>query len=217
MENLNLGVGGYNPYTEAELFRDVGPSYQPDLVIAQFCINDLGDPTAHFSSHSRKLLGTIPDAAYPEPSRRKSPLEDPYLSPDICRFSRVCGLVEERLRRFFGPRLVQPGSATRSPGVEDDDGRETERWQWIERRYAELATASAGTGSAFAVLVVPYRDQLADGLETAQTRLKEIGERRGWPMIDPLPEFRRAAADAVDLDLTVLLRDVEQIVRPELQ
>ena len=33
IEVLNLAVSGYNPYTEAELFRDVGVRYQPDLVL----------------------------------------------------------------------------------------------------------------------------------------------------------------------------------------
>ena len=68
IEVLNLGVSGYNPYTEAALLADVGPSYQPDLVLVQFCINDLNDPTLHFNVQARLHMGTIPDAAYPEPS-----------------------------------------------------------------------------------------------------------------------------------------------------
>ncbi|MEE9608203.1 MAG: GDSL-type esterase/lipase family protein, partial [Myxococcota bacterium] len=56
VEVLNLGTGGYNPYTEAALLRDVGVSYEPDLVLVQFAINDLNDPTLHFDAQSRLHL-----------------------------------------------------------------------------------------------------------------------------------------------------------------
>ena len=51
VEVLNLGVGGYNPYNEVALFEGIGAAYQPDLVLVQFCINDLNDPRLHFDAH----------------------------------------------------------------------------------------------------------------------------------------------------------------------
>jgi hypothetical protein len=54
LEVLNLGVSGYNAYTEAALFRDVGVGYQPDLVMVEFGINDLNDPTLHFDAQTRR-------------------------------------------------------------------------------------------------------------------------------------------------------------------
>ncbi len=52
VEVVNLGVGGYNPWNEAQLLKGFGLGYQPDLVLAQFCINDLNDPTLHFDAQT---------------------------------------------------------------------------------------------------------------------------------------------------------------------
>jgi hypothetical protein len=71
VEVVNLAGGGYNPYNELALLADVGASYQPDLVLVQFCINDLNDPTLHFDWQTRIHLATIPDAAFPDPSLRR--------------------------------------------------------------------------------------------------------------------------------------------------
>ena len=76
-EVLNLGVSGYNPYTEAELLHGVALGYQPDLVLVQFCINDLNDPTQHFDASTMLALGAIPDAAYPDPAARPPSLHPP--------------------------------------------------------------------------------------------------------------------------------------------
>jgi lysophospholipase L1-like esterase len=93
IEVLNLAVSGYNPYTEAELFRDVGVRYQPDLVLVQFCINDLNDPTLHFDNSTVLALRAIPRDAFPDPTRRLPP-------PGWCRRFRVCA--------FFADSLAPP-------------------------------------------------------------------------------------------------------------
>ena len=70
VEVLNLGVNGYNPYTEAALLSDVGVSYEPDLVLVQFCINDLNDPTLHFDASTQLSLPELPEIAFPDPDAR---------------------------------------------------------------------------------------------------------------------------------------------------
>jgi len=50
-------------------------------------------------------------------------------------------------------------------------------------------------GAPFAVIVFPYQGQLALGApSTLQNALSALGERAGFPVIDLLPAFRRAAA-----------------------
>ncbi len=192
-EVLNMAVGGYNPYNEAALLSDVGPSYEPDLVLAQFCINDLNDPTAHFDVQTRLHLGTIPDAAYPDPSTRTAPPEPPGRMLRLCRRSRLCSLVDDALlaARELPPQEREQSSMMRP--VEDDDGPE---WSWLEETYRRMASESRGMGAEFAVVAFPYREQLAAaGEPVVQRRLIAIGERNGWTTVDPLDQFRAAVAD----------------------
>ena len=56
-EVLNFGVGGYNAYNELGLLESRVLDWRPDLVLVQFCINDLNDPTLHFDSQTRLALG----------------------------------------------------------------------------------------------------------------------------------------------------------------
>jgi hypothetical protein len=126
IEVLNFGVGGYNPYTEVELFKDIGTRYEPDLVIVQFCINDLDDPTASYSVHSRQRLAMIPDAAYPDPSLRQSPLRVSYLPRRPCRASRVCSRIEDGLQRVLGDRFAPSDRF----GKEGQDAVDIE-WRWL--------------------------------------------------------------------------------------
>src|SRR5262249_22975644 len=69
VEVLDFDVDGYNAYAEAMQFADLGRAYQPDLVMIQFCINDLNDPTLHFDRRTRLHLGRLPGAAFPNDSR----------------------------------------------------------------------------------------------------------------------------------------------------
>jgi len=188
-------VGGYNPYTEAELFKDIGVTYEPDLVVVQFCINDFDDPTKHFDLHSKQRLGLIPDAAYPNLAWRRAPLETPYLPARYCRASRVCSRVEDALQSAFGTRLASSEQIQR-PGQD----AQNIFWFWLDERYAEIDAASTAIGSDFAVLVVPYGAQLSDDSSAAlQEILQLIAAQRAWLMIDPLPSFRKAYAGGVEV------------------
>lgn len=192
-EVLNMGVGGYNPFNEAALLDDIGESYEPDLVLVQFCINDLNDPTAHFDLHTRLHLGTIPDEAYPDPSARRAPAEAPGLALRLCRYSRLCSLIDDA--KLAANALMIRGEEVRSAmrPVEDDDGPE---WPWLESMYRRIAGTSRGLGAEFAVLAFPYRAQLqgVDGHPVSQ-KLAAMGERNGWTTVDPLESFRAATAE----------------------
>lgn len=190
VEVLNLGVGGYNPYNEAKLLEDVGVGYQPDLVLVQFAVNDLTDPTLHFSTQTRLRLGAIPDAAYPDPARRRRPEETPSLALRACHLLRLCTLLDDVLVALGTP---PPDAAmTRAAAVPAEGGP---AWEWIEARYQEMERAAAAAGARFAVLAFPHQAQLARrDPHRVQERLRELGERHGWPVIDPLPAFRLARA-----------------------
>lgn len=192
IEVLNLGVGGYNPYNEAALFADVGVAFQPDLVLVQFCINDLNDPTLHFDASTQLELQTLPDLAFPNPATRGSD-EAPN---SWCSKSRLCDWIASRT----GSELDRDAWLEALAPLDRD--RNQVEWRWLAARYAEIAEQAARIGARMAVVALPYPAQL-DGQADAnlQRRLAAIGRSGGWETIDLLPPFRAADGTELFLDL----------------
>jgi lysophospholipase L1-like esterase len=196
-EVVNLGVGGYNAWNELELLRDVGIGYQPDLVLVQFCINDLNDPTMHFDAQTRLTLDAIPDAAFPDPSRRRGSQHEPSLARGWCARSKLCSFVRERWMAARPQDFDEAARRAAGMPIERPDAPE---WAWLEERYREMAEVAQEAGARFAVLVFPYRAELdAHGPDRVQDQLRAIAHQNGWPIVDPLPRFRAEGADASEL------------------
>ena len=198
LEVVNLGVGGYNAWNQARLLEDVGLGLEPDLVLVQFCINDLNDPSAHFDAQTRLALSEIPDAAFPDPARRPGAAK-PSAPWRACRASALCARASDLWLAWRAPALDPERRRATFDPVEDVTGPE---WRWLEARYAELAGAAAARGATVALLALPYPQQLARaGPDPVQERLGAIAGRLGWIPIDPLPAFRRAHAGGAPLFL----------------
>jgi len=196
-EFVNLGVGGYNAWNELELLRDVGIGYQPDLVLVQFCINDLNDPTLHFDAQTRLALDAIPDAAFPDPSRRRGSQHAESSARVWCARSRLCTLVHERWLPAHEPEFDEAARRAAGDPVESAHAPE---WRWLEARYREMAAVAARAGAGFAVLAFPYRAQLEGrGPHPVEERLLALARRNGWTVVDPLPAFRAARAGGTPL------------------
>jgi lysophospholipase L1-like esterase len=195
IEVLNLGVSGYNAYTESALFRDVGIGYEPDLVMVEFGINDLNDPTLHFDAQTAARLHDIPDEAFPNPALRRPPPPPPSRWERLCRWSRLCSLVAAR------PALPADAGLLGAALVPHDDPSAAEL-AWLRARYDEIAAAAAGIGARFAVVVFPYAAQV-DGRapHRVQERLATLAHDAGWPTVDLLPVLRDASRDATPLFL----------------
>jgi GDSL-like lipase/acylhydrolase family protein len=186
-EVLNLGVCGYNAYTEAALFTDVGVTYQPDLVLVEFGINDLNDPTLHFDAQTILQLRDIPDAAFPNPGTRYAPPPPLSRAARLCRASRLCTMLADRPSPLPDAELLKASAAPHK----DPSPAEL---VWLHDRYADIARAAAGIGARFAVVVFPYSIQLdASEPHHVQDGLLAIGREGGWPVIDLLPALRAAA------------------------
>ncbi|MEN8162012.1 MAG: SGNH/GDSL hydrolase family protein [Myxococcota bacterium] len=198
LEVLNFGVGGYNPYNEAALLRGRGLAWQPDVVLAQFCINDLNDPTAHFDHQTRLALGEIPPAAYPDPEERNEAVAKRSCLGHPCTCSKLCSAVQVGYRGLTGasppvdvatlaPRELPPGPSRR----------------WLGAQYGAMATTAREVEARFAVVVFPYRSQVESGRPaTVQAQLAALGRERGFEVIDLLPAFLAAGRDeALFLDL----------------
>ena len=198
-EVLNFGVGGYNPYNEAAVLEGKAMRYAPDIVLAQFCINDLNNPSSHFDAQTRSQLGPLPDAAFPDPAERRAPASAPTCWMQPCDCSRVCVAARSRLQSWrhpssadsldlaaLKPRELPPGASRR----------------WLGDLYAGMAQTATAGDARFAVVVFPYRDQI-EGQASArvQRQLQDLGKQRGFEVIDLLPAFKAAGdPDSLFLD-----------------
>lgn len=190
IEVVNLGVGGYNAYNEVELLRGVGTGYEPDLVLVQFCINDLNDPTVHFDAQTRLALSTIPDRAFPDPSRRRGSRHVRSRTLHWCRVSKLCAAAQDLWLALRAPEFDERALRDATELIEDTDRPE---WRWLEERYREMEEVAEDAGASLWILAFPYRSQLTgSGAHPVQRRLEDLGRRNDWPVIDPLPAFRAA-------------------------
>lgn len=190
-EVLNLGVSGYNPYAESELLRGVGLAYAPDLVLVQFCVNDLNDPTMHFDTQTMLALGDLPDDAFPDPARRARGASAAASGGDLeraCRRSRLCELVT-------GALGAGPDQAALVEALAPHEVPSAQEIAWLERLYARMAADTRARGGELVVVVFPWATQLAEGAPVAlQEAIVQLGARAGLAVVDLLPAFRRAAA-----------------------
>jgi lysophospholipase L1-like esterase len=195
IEVLNLGVSGYNPYTEAKWLAEMAPVVDPDLVLVQFCINDLNDPTLHFDYATRAPMA-FPDEALPDPARRPPP---PSLPARLCSLSRACALLRKQLpSRADQVRALEAVAPHGDPTPAE--------LAWIRQSYSEMARTAREQGAEFAVIVFPYSTQLEpSSATTLQDDLRELGRDRDWTIVDLLPSYREArataATDALFIDL----------------
>lgn len=201
-EVLNLGVSGYNPYTEAELLRGVGLGYAPDLVLVQFCINDLNDPTLHFDASTMLAIGAIPDAAFPDPEAHalRPGVASDGLAKRLCAASRLCSRVADALLpQGTRDELIAALAPHESPSDAEI--------AWLERLYRRMADDTRARGGRLAVVVFPWATQVAaagDRPAPLQDAIAALGARDDILVVDLLPAFRRAAlasAEPLFLDL----------------
>lgn len=195
VEVLNLGVSGYNPYTEANWLAEMAARVEPDLVLVQFCVNDLNDPTLHFDYATHAPID-FPDDALPDPARRPPP---PSLGVRLCSLSRACSL----LRKRFPSRVDQVRALEAVAPHGDPSPAEL---TWLGEQYGEMASIAGKHGAKFGIVVFPYSTQLEPkAATTLQDDLRELGRERGWPVVDLLPAYREAHAttptDALYIDL----------------
>lgn len=196
IEVLDLGVSGYNPYVEAALFTDVGIALGPDLVVLQFCINDLNDPTLHFDASTIEQLPLLPDEAFPDPGARPPTFLPAPLSR-LCYWSRACTLVRERLApklrdRWIARDAVDPGTIQR--GVLPVASPDARTLDWLARQYGRIVDAARARGARLVVVIFPFQSQEQDDAPAPlQESLRALGDRSGWVTVDLLPAFRAAA------------------------
>jgi lysophospholipase L1-like esterase len=190
-EVLNMGVSGYNPYTEAELLADRGLAFAPDLVLVQFCSNDLNDPVFFFDEATSRTLGPLlPDAAFPDPAARRRDGAGRRRLVGCPRWLRLCRLAQAAL---LGPRRTGTLDDLRTATALHDGAADDGALRWLGGQYGRMAELARGRGARLVVALFPDRRQLERPDATALPQaIAARGREGGWGTIDLLPAFRAA-------------------------
>jgi lysophospholipase L1-like esterase len=206
----NGGVPGYTPFNELSWLKHHGPSLRPNLVVIQFCANDIVDPLPHW----QMFLGTgfddarVPRAAIPDHAyHRRLMLVQPL------RHFRLYWYFNSLGSRATGVSDAMPSSLTREDGLTIDaySAADSPRVRWLEDMYRQLIAEARHLGAEVLILIVPLAYQLDAGYpnQDPQTRMLRIAQQNGVRALDLTPAFRAVGARrSFRLDEDRRLRDV---------
>jgi len=210
VEIVNAGVNGYTPYNELHYFLEVGRDFEPDLVLAAFCMNDVVAPLLHWNRRRRLL--EIPAEAIPNPAYHEAVAEPRFRrrtwAARAAAHSRLLGrlaaalvpsVAEDWRERCYPTRGRLPNCLTLEDelGIEVLEDEASPEWRWLRGLYDRLAAAVREAGASFAVIVFPLAYQMDPASsQRAQAAWERYCRARGLACLDLLPALRVAASRA---------------------
>ena len=190
IEVLNFGVSGYNPYNQLQLLESILPMYSPDLVLVQFCVNDLNDPRIHFGASTNRALGRLPRQAFPHPERQIDVGAERPAWGALCDRSRLC----RRILAVFPAAPADGEAAAEYRGAfELRVGPEFSReFAWLAGIYKEMNEQARDAGANFGVLVFPHLFQLqSPEMPDIGISLRTLGVEEMFSVTELLGPFQR--------------------------
>ena len=228
-ETLNMGVGGYNTYTEKHGLFSVGFALDPDVVVVGFCYNDVRDIYRGVSDRDVLTMGReLPREAFPADSDqvvahqrlqrlRNAPGEvqtetdvgrlDGFLPAGLVSFLRSHSAIYDLASHwtYFGrpPRFIW--NPTGSAHASLLSRRDSPQSLWIERQFRDIVDSCSERSIPVVAALIPIRRQMEYlGYDGAQASLVDIAESAGADAVDLLPSLRSRSDAADDLYLDAL-------------
>lgn len=162
---LNGGVSSYDPSQEADWLREVGLPLQPDLLLVQFCRNDLdASPRGrHPLAQAHAATGWL--------------TEHSLLAFKLHRaFARLAALGHDPQERR-GPKTERGG------------------WPLVEKAYRQIAADAAERHLPVVLVIFPHRDVvLLRGEERLSQQLRDLAGDLGWSAVDLHAAFQASPA-----------------------
>jgi lysophospholipase L1-like esterase len=180
-EVINGGISGYNACQEEAFFRDIGAAYHADVVIWEYCLNDVMEAWDPFGSGNMGFVGL--------PVSWKRALRQNLV---LWNFARVHAY---ELLGAARNDSTDEGYARRVFDLYGPSGEPLRQKAWgcIERGRADIRTS----GARMLMAVFPFRQQLSPGWFDASPQ-QDVARRAaslGIESLDLLPEFEHADED----------------------
>jgi lysophospholipase L1-like esterase len=190
VEVINCGVSGYSTEHEAKVLKKFAPVLDPDLVLLGFSWNDL--PYGGLNPDSERVARPGDPAKAPGEifriveanSRLNLALRH---SRALYALSRIKLWMQVTMGQGPSELLWERALLQGEKSVAIDNA-----WRRVEAGLKDIKSVADAYGLPLVIAVIPFRAQVAGEYPNAQyqTKLRQIGERVGVPVVDPLPRFR---------------------------
>ncbi len=185
VQSLNLGVGGYNTFQEAELLRLIAIRMEPDIVVVGYTANDVQPALFAFDKTKKRFV------------RRPTPLDR------LGQTSRQRGFFYDNFRIV---RLARDVMNKRSSSKATVDiyramyREESPEWQRTRKALGDIAGICRDNGIPCYAVLFPLLVNLDNyPLEREHQKVKEVVEEHGYEVIDLLPELGKLGVPHQDL------------------
>ncbi len=202
-EVINAGFGGVGTDYELLFLRREGFKYHPDLVMLGFFANDVYDNyrskaildnEAGFLAYEKKGLAV---------SVRK------FLAKNSCAYNYF-GTVLPNSMPFLANLLMKTGLLSFQP-IDDVEGPGASHYEVLAARYgprwqqawevtkiliSEIQRKAADGGSEFAVIGIPFREQVYESRWKSLIEMRPSLKKREWDLDRPEREVSRFLDDA---------------------
>ena len=169
VEVINSGVPGYSTFQQADYLRLRGLALEPDVVVLQFCLNDVVERYETLASYGgdRFFLGVDTRHRLLKHSRA---------------FEWLVRWMQWRSRSREAYQVGKLAADPLSPELE-------EAWELTLEEIDEIHELCRARDIPFIIVIAPYRFQLldAEGTRQPQDRLLAHAAERDIVCIDPLP------------------------------
>lgn len=187
---LSLGLPGYSTDQELLQLQTEALSLRPDLVLVALFIDDIFNNGA-LATHEGK---------YPKPYfelKGSDLVLENVPVPDLGSRSALLRFLKERLYRLRTRLHVAPRwRNTDWLSVFDPAFAEAEQWRVTLALLARMNALCVQQNVHFAVVVIPFVDQVKDPrLQSPQEVLRDFGRRNDIPLLDLLPHFEQRLED----------------------
>lgn len=210
-EVINASIKGYTAYNELHYYLEQGRTFEPDIVVVAFCMNDVANPRLHWGGYTWTPIMNIPNAAIPNheydrnhvlPLMRVQREDRRSERKPLRERSALYKAVESRLVRLhrrYGPFPTHlTGDDTLSIEVLLDDT--SPEWRWLTAIYDRLRESVEADDAKLVLAIVPLAYQLDDGYPFfPQKLLADYCEQTGIVCIDLLPALKRGGKQNVFL------------------
>ncbi|MCK5844337.1 MAG: SGNH/GDSL hydrolase family protein [Victivallales bacterium] len=176
-EIVNTGTPGYCGYQEALLLKELMPKIKPDMVVLQFCLNDVVD-------RYRTMAAFGGDDVFLGVDTREACRGFTSLS----RYSRIIETIvrfkQRQGRNYEEFQVKNLMKEPLSPELE-------EAWATTFKDISDIKASCDNAGIPMLLLISPFAFQLGDPerLGQPQKRLKAFAEKNGIDCLDLLPLF----------------------------
>lgn len=177
-EVLNAGIPGTDTWQHEIWMSRLLDAYSPDAVVLAFYVNDVSP-------------------SY-EPKPAKSTAKTNTLKKRVgyvLKRSALLNIVQQRMAAMKHSRRLESGRASSEFIVSGEPNERIDRgWTQVETSLAAMRARCDSRGAEFLVAVLPRRDQVVSGPESSayNERIEAITGRLGIPVVDVLPDLRRA-------------------------